>query len=169
MQGEEIFQTIPLSTIQSRRSEKKAKKKKHVNLVPKPTYLSNPKTLKAFPETFPTKMKPTKRPWQKKKKKMRQEKRKKKNGRRESEKKKWRLPCHFWTLSKFCFLRMLEPSLRSVNGFVVRFSSLSPDGDQKTAQTNFKTLLRQNFLRANGLNTARGFNLWYNFIYLSRR
>ena len=56
----------------------------HENLVPLPTYStthlpflsSNPKILKAFLKTFPTKMKPTKCPA--KEKKMRQEKRKKK-------------------------------------------------------------------------------------------
>ena len=85
----------------------------------------NPKILKAFPKTFPTKMKLTKINAQQKQK-MRQEKRKKRRGEERKEK-----------VAKFCFLGMPElykltfciwirrhRSSQSVNSFVVRFSSL---------------------------------------------
>ena len=76
-----------MSTIQSRTREKNAKN--YVTLTWKfpwkscstthlPFLSSNPKILKAFLKTFPTKMKPTKCPAREKK--MRQEKRKKKGG-----------------------------------------------------------------------------------------
>ena len=69
----------------------------------------------------------------------------KKEGRRESE------------MSKFCFLRMPElrklifciwirrpPSERPVNRFVVSFSSLEHDSDQKTTRLASKRVFRQN-------------------------
>ena len=85
-----------MSTIQSRRQKKKAKKKKHGNLAWKfpwkscsTTHLTlfstNPgKILKPFPKSFPTEMEPTNA----------QQKTKQNNGRK-SERKKSRLLCHF--------------------------------------------------------------------------
>ena len=117
-----------MSTIQSRTPKKEAKN--HVTLTWKSPWKScsiahlpflspNPKILKAFLKTLPTKMKPTK--CSARGKKMRQEKRKKKGGEK----------------AKFCFLRMPElhklifciwirrpRSVRPVNRFVVSFSSL---------------------------------------------
>ena len=118
--------------IQSRRPEEKAKK--HVTLTRKfprkscftthlPFLSSNPKILKAFPKTFPTKMKPTKYPAKAKKWGKKSERR---EGRKWKEK-----------VSRFCFLRMPKlhklifctwirrpHSSRSVNSFVVCFCSL---------------------------------------------
>ena len=128
-----------MSTIQSRTPEKEAEN--HVTLTWKPPWKScsithlpflspNPKILKAFLKTLPTKMKPTKCPARGKK--MRQEKRKKKGG--EKAKSKSQDCC---VTSKFCFLRMPElrklifciwirrpRSVRPVNQVVVSFSSL---------------------------------------------
>ena len=89
-----------ISTIQSRTPEKKAEN--HVTLTWKlpwkscsttrlPFLSSNPKILKAFLKTFPTKMKPTK--CSTKEKKMRQEKRKQSGGEKAKSKKSRRL-CH---------------------------------------------------------------------------
>ena len=77
----------------------------------------------------------------------------KKEGRRESEKYKSRLLCH----SKFCFLRMpglrklifciwirRPRSVRPVNRFVVSFSSLQHDSDQKTTRIASKHVFLQN-------------------------
>ena len=85
----------------------------------------NPKILKAFPKTFPTKMKLTKCPA-----KAKNEARKAKEEERRGEKRKEKV-------AKFCFLGMPElykltfciwirrhRSSQSVNSFVVRFSSL---------------------------------------------
>ena len=89
-----------MSTIQSRTPEKKAKETSNVD--PKismkilfhypPTFpfIYNPKIVKVFPKTFPTKMKPTKCPVREKKNVARKAK---KEGRRESEKSG--LLCHF--------------------------------------------------------------------------
>ena len=55
-----------------------------------PFLSSNPKIVKAFPKTLPTKMKPSKCPVREKEKA-----RKAKEGKKESEKKKSRLLCHF--------------------------------------------------------------------------
>ena len=127
-----------ISTIQSKTPKKKAKN--HVKLTWKfpwkscfttnPPFLSsNPKIIKAFLQTFPTKMTPTKCPAREKK--MRQEKQKKRGG--EKTKSKSQDCC---VISKFCFLRM--PKLRklifciwikrpqsvpSVNGFAVSSST----------------------------------------------
>ena len=72
------------------------------------------------------------------------------------------------TMSKFCFLRMPElrklifciwirrpPSVRPVNRFVVSFSSLQHDSDQKTTQLASKRVLKGQPLSpaANGLST----------------
>ena len=92
-----------MSTIQSRTPEKEAKN--HVTLTWKSPWKScsithlpflspNPKILKAFLKTLPTKMKPTKSPAREKK--MKQEKRKKRGGGK----------------AKFCFLCM--PELRKL-------------------------------------------------------
>ena len=61
------------------------------------------------------------------------------------------------TISKFCFLRMPElrkvifciwirraPSVRPVNRFVVSFSSLQHDSDQKTTRLASKRVFQQN-------------------------
>ena len=122
-----------ISTIQSRTPEKKAKK--HVRLTCKSPWKScsiahlpflspNPKILKAFLKTLPTKMKPNKYPARENK--MTQEK----------QKVKVKTGVSFLN-PKFCFLCMPELrkllfciwigrpwSVRPVNGFVVRFSSL---------------------------------------------
>ena len=123
-----------MSTIQSRTPEKEAKN--HVTLTWKscciahlPFLSPNPKILKAFLKTLPTKMKPTKCPAREKK--IRQEKRKKKWG--EKAKSKSQDCC----VTKFCFLRMPElrklifciwirrpRSVRPVNRFLVSSSSL---------------------------------------------
>ena len=81
-----------MSTIQSRTPKKKAKKPCNIDLnisikilfyYPPPPFLSsNPKILKAFLKTFPTKMKPTKCPAREKT----SGRKAKKEGRRESEK-----------------------------------------------------------------------------------
>ena len=89
-----------MSTIQSRRPEKKAKN--HITLTQKfpwkscftthlPFLSSNTKILKAFPKTFPTKMKPTKCPAREKN----QGRKVKEQGRKNSKEKKSRLLCHF--------------------------------------------------------------------------
>ena len=119
-----------MRTIQSRTLEKEAKN--HVTFTWKSPWKScsithlpflspNPKILKAFLKTLPTKLKPTKCPAREKKNEARKAK---KEGRRESE-------------SQDCFLRMPEllklifciwirrpRSVRPVNRFVVSFSSL---------------------------------------------
>ena len=130
-----------VSTIQSRTPEEK--EKHHVTLTWKspwkscctthlPFLSSNPKILKAFPKTFPTKMKPTKMP--SRRKKMRQEKRKKEGKSQDC--------CvthkpQNSKISKFCFLRMRElrklifcicmdqkaEKCTTCRGFMVRFSS----------------------------------------------
>ena len=99
-----------MSTIQSRTPEKEAKN--HVTLTWKSPWKScfiahlpflspNPKILKAFLKTLPTKTKPTKCPAREKK--MRQEKRKKRGGEKAKSKSQD---------SKFCFLRI--PELRKL-------------------------------------------------------
>ena len=92
----------------------------------------NPKILKAFLKTLPTKMKPTKCPAREKK--MRQEKRKKKGG----EKAKCR---NFYFLRMpelrkpiFCIWIRRPPSVRPVNRFMVSFRSLYHDSDLKTTR-----------------------------------
>ena len=105
----DLWNHTRMSTIQSRTPEKEANN--HVTLTWKSPWKScciahlpflspNPKILKAFPKTIPTKMKPTKFPAREKK--MRQEKRKKRG--EEKAKSKSQDCC----VSKFCFLRMLE-------------------------------------------------------------
>ena len=94
-------------------------------------------------------MKPTKCPAREKK--TRQEKRKKKGG--EKAKSKSQDCC----VSKFCFLRMPElrklifciwirrpRSVRPVNRFVVSFSSLQHDSDQKITRLASKRVFQQN-------------------------
>ena len=134
----DLWNHTRMSTIQSRTPEKEANN--HVTLTWKSPWKScciahlpflspNPKILKAFLKTIPTKIKPTKFPAREKK--MRQEKRKKRG--EEKAKSKSQDCC----VSKFCFLRMLELrklifciwirrpwSVRPVNRFVVSFSSL---------------------------------------------
>ena len=91
-------------------------------------------------------MKPTKYPAREKK--MRQEKRKKRGGEK----------------AKFCFLRMPElrklifciwirrlRSVRPVNRFVVSFSSLEHDSDQKTTRLASKCVFSAKSPGANGL------------------
>ena len=89
-----------MSTIQSRRPGNKAEN--YVTLTQKflwkpcfttllPFLSSNPKIVKAFPKTLPTKMKPSKCPAREKKKAGKA----KEEGKKESEKKKSRLLCHF--------------------------------------------------------------------------
>ena len=133
-----------MSTIQSRTLEKEAKN--HVTLTWKSPWKScsiahlpflspNPKILKAFLKTFPTKMKPTKCPA--KEKKMRQEKRKKKGGEKAKSKSQDCCVTFKPQNSKFCFLHMPELcklifyiwirrpwTVWPVNGFMVSFSSL---------------------------------------------
>ena len=130
-----------MSTIQSRTPEKKAKN--HVRLTCKSPWKScsiahlpflspNPKILKAFLKTRPTKMKPTKCPAREKK--VRQEKRKKREGEKGKNKSQ---DCCVTFKPNFCFLRMPELcklifciwirrpwSVQPVNGFVVSFISL---------------------------------------------
>jgi len=134
-----------MSTIQSRTPEKNAKD--YVTLNQKfpwkscstthpPFLLSNPKILKAFPKTFPTKMKPTKCTAKEKKWSKKSDKR--------GEERKWKvkvktaeLLLYPKAISEFCFLCM--PEIRKlifciwlrraqgewpVNGFIVSFSSL---------------------------------------------
>ena len=90
-----------MNVIQSRKTEKKGNKPCNIDLkistkilfqsTDLPFLSSEPKILKAFPNTFPTKMKPTKSPA--KEKKMRQKN--ENEGKRESKTLKSRLPCHF--------------------------------------------------------------------------
>ena len=133
--------------IQKRTPEKKAKN--NVTLTWKlpwkccstthlPFLSSNPKILKAFLKTFPTKMKPTKCPAREKK--MRQEKRKKKGGEKAESKSQdccvtfkpknyleILLSAHARTSHKLIFYIWIRrpQSVRPVNGLVVSFSSLS--------------------------------------------
>ena len=124
-----------ISTIQSRTPRKKAKN--HVTLTWKspwkscsathlPFLLSNPKILKAFLNTFPTKMKPTKCPAREKK--IRQEKWKKRGA--EKAKSKSQDGCDiFLRMSELrklilCIWIRRPRSVWPVNGFVVSFSSL---------------------------------------------
>ena len=132
-----------MSTIQSRTPEKEAKNPvtltwkspwKSCSIAHLPFLSPNPKILKAFLKTLPTKIKPTKCPAREKK--MRQEKRKKRG-----EERKWKVKdktaVSLLNLSKFCFLHMPElrklifciwirrpRSVWPVNWFVVSFSSL---------------------------------------------
>ena len=129
-----------MSTIQSRTPEKEAKNHvtrtwkspwKSCSITHLPFLSSNPKILKAFLKTFPTKMKPTKCPA--KEKKMRQ-----KNWKRgEERKRKVEVKTAVSLCQKFCFLCMPELhklifciwirrlwSVWPVNGFMVSFSSL---------------------------------------------
>ena len=98
-------------------------------------------------------LEPTKCPRKQKKNEARKAK---KEGRTESEKEKLRLLRHFKT-PKICFLRIPElrklifcisirrsRSLRPVNGFVVSFSSLQHDSDQKTARLASKRVFPHN-------------------------
>ena len=130
-----------MTTIQSRIPEKEAKN--HVTLTWKspwkfcsiahlPFLSPNPKILKAFLKTLPTKMKPTKCPAREKKNEARKAKK-----RGEERKRKVNVKTAVSLLCQFCFLRMPElrklifciwitrpPSVRPVNRFVVSFSSL---------------------------------------------
>ena len=127
-----------MSTIQSRKLEKRPKKPCNTDLKISmksllhypPTFLStDSKMMKGFSETLPTKIKPTKCPASWKKNEARKAKI---EGRRESE--KWKSKVS--KMSKFCFLRMPElckrlfctwlkrpRSVQPLNGFVGRFSS----------------------------------------------
>ena len=146
MQSEEIFQTIPEWAQFSQGHRRKRQKPctltwkspwKSCSIAHLPFLSPNPKILKAFLKTLPTKTKPTKCP-AREKKKMRQEKRKKRGGKKATSKSQ---DCCVTfkpkTISKFCFLRMHElhklifciwirrlRSVRPVNWFVVSFSSL---------------------------------------------
>ena len=135
-----------MSTIQSRTPEKEAKNHvtrtwkspwKSCSITHLPFLSPNPKILKAFLKTLPTKMKPTKCPAREKK--MRQEKQKKRGG------------------EKFCFLCMRKlrklilciwirrpPSVRPVNSFVVSFSFLWHNSDQRTTQLASKRVFGHN-------------------------
>ena len=135
-----------ISTIQSRTPEKEGKN--HVTLTWKSPWKScsiahlpflspNPKILKAFLKSIPTKMKPTKCPTRDKKKRG---KKSEKRGEQRKRKVKFKTVVSLLNpkpISKFCFLCM--PKLRKlifciwnrrpwsvwpVNGFVVGFSSL---------------------------------------------
>ena len=135
-----------MSTTQSRTPEKEAKNHvtrtwkspwKSCSIAHLPFLSPNPKTLKAFLKTLPTKMKPIKCPAREKKKWG-----KKSEKRREERKRKVNVKTAVSllnpkTMSKFCFLRMPElrkqifciwirrpPSVRPMNRFVVSFSSL---------------------------------------------
>ena len=133
-----------MSTIQSRTPEKEAKN--HVALTWKSPWKScsiahlaflspNPKILKAFLKTIPTKMKPTKCPAREKKCGKKSEKR----GEERERKVKVKTAVSLLNpkISKFCFQRMPELrklifciwirrpwNVRPVNRFVVSFSSL---------------------------------------------
>ena len=158
MQSEEIFQSYHtrMSTIQSRTWEKKAKN--HVTLTWKfpckscsithlPFLLYNPKVVKAFLKTFPTKMKPTKCPAK--------EKQKKRGGEKTKSKSQdyyvtfnltWKLTrnCAFCTCI-FCIWIRRPRSLRPVNGFKVSFSILKHKSEQKIVWLHSKRVFRQNF------------------------
>ena len=152
-----------MSTIQSRILEKEAKN--HVTLTWKSPWKScsahlpflspNPKILKAFLKTIPTKMKPTKCPAREKKWGKKSEKRGEERKRKVKVKTAVSL-LNPKTMSKFCFLRMPELcklifciwirrpwSVRPVNRFVVSFSSLQHDSDQKTTRLASKRVFRQ--------------------------
>ena len=115
-----------------------------------PFLLPNPKILKAFLKAFSTKMKPTKcpaneKPWGNKSE-TRGEERKRKV--------KVKIAVSLLnpkTILKFCFLRMPElcklifciwikipRCVRPANGFLVSFSSLKHDSDQKTTRLTSK-------------------------------
>ena len=133
-----------ISIIQSKTPKKKAKN--HVTLTWKfpwkscsithlPFLSPNPKILKAFLKTLPTKMKPTKCPAREKK----WGKKSKKRGEERKQKVKFKTAVSLLnpkTISKFCFLPMPKlrklifciwikrpQSVRSVNGFAVSFST----------------------------------------------
>ena len=152
-----------MSTIQSRTPEKKAKNYvtltwkspwKSCSIAHLPFLSPNPKTLKTFLKTIPTKMKPTKCPAREKKWGKKSEKRV------EERKRKVKVKTAVSLLNpktKFCFLRMPELrklifyiwirrpwSVRPVNRFVVSFSSLKRDSDQKTTWVPSKRVFRQN-------------------------
>ena len=163
MQSEEIFQSYHtrMSTIQSRTWEKKAKN--HVTLTWKfpckscsithlPFLLYNPKILKAFLKTFPTKMKPTKCPAKEKQKKRGGEKTKSKS-------QDYYVTFNLtWKLTRncaFCTCRTLQANIlhldqkaaksTSCNGFKVSFSSLKHNSEQKIVWLHSKRIFRQNF------------------------
>ena len=141
-----------MSTIQSRTPEKKAKN--HVRLIrklprkscsttPLPFLSPNPKILKAFLKTFPTKMKPTRSPAK--------EKKLGEKGKSKTQ------DCCVPFKPKFCFLHVPElstlifciwirrtQSVRPVNGLVVSFCCLWHDGDQKTTRLASTCVFRQN-------------------------
>ena len=166
MQGEEIFQNpTRISTIRSRRPEKK--QKNHLTLTRKfpwkscftthPHFLSsNPKVLKAFPKTLPTKMKPTKCPA--KGKNIRQEKRKKRGGKKAKRKSQVKsrnfafCACpNFASWYFACESEDHEMYVRPANSFVVRFYKLFIAGKWlENRSTSFKTCFSAKFPRANG-------------------
>ena len=121
----------------------------HENLVPLPTYLS-------FLKTFPTKMKPSKCPAREKK----WGKKSQKGGEERKRKVKVKSAVSLFNpkpVSKFYFLHMPElcklmvciwikrlQSVQPVNGFVVSFSSLQQNSDQKTTRLASKHVFQQN-------------------------
>ena len=146
MQSEEIFQTIP-ERAQFSQGHRRKKEKNHVTLTWKSPWKScsiahlpflspNPKILKAFIKTLPTKMRPTKCPAREKKRGKKSEKRSEERKRKVKVKTAVSL-LNSKTISRFCFLHMPElcklifciwirrpRSVWPVNGFVASFSSL---------------------------------------------
>ena len=164
VQSEEIFQTIPEWSPFTQGDPRKRQKTMshwpehfHENLVPLPTYLS-------FLKTFPTKMKPSKCPAREKK----WGKKSQKGGEERKRKVKVKSAVSLFNpkpVSKFYFLRMPElrkllvciwikrlRSVQPVNGFVVSFSSLQQNSDQKTTRLASKHVFQQNLQGANGLS-----------------
>ena len=156
VQSEEIFQTIPeWSPFTQGDPRKRQKTMSHwpehfrENLVPLPTYLS-------FLKTFPTKMKPSKCPAREKK----WGKKSQKGGEERKRKVKVKSAVSLFNpkpVSKFYFLHMPElcklmvciwikrlQSVQPVNGFVVSFSSLQQNSDQKTTRLASKHVFQQN-------------------------
>ena len=164
VQSEEIFQTIPEWSPFTQGDPRKRQKTMshwpehfHENLVPLPTYLS-------FLKTFPTKMKPSKCPAREKK----WGKKSQKGGEERKRKVKVKSAVSLFNpkpVSKFYFLHMPElcklmvciwikrlQSVQPVNGFVVSFSSLQQNSDQKTTRLASKHVFQQNLQGANGLS-----------------
>ena len=151
VQSEEIFQTIPEWSPFTQGDPRKRQKTMshwpehfHENLVPLPTYLS-------LLKTFPTKMKPSKCParekkWGKKSQKGGEEgKRKVKVKSAVSLFNLFQTFQHAWTLqANVCIWIKRLQSVQPVNGFVVSFSSLQQNSDQKTTRLASKHVFQQN-------------------------
>ena len=161
VQSEENCQTIPEWSQFSQGHPRKRQKTMshwpehfHENLVPLPTYLS-------FLKTFPTKMKPTKCPAREKK----WGKKSQKGGEERKRKVKVKTAVSLFNpklVSKFYFLRMPERrklmvciwikrlrSVQPVKSFVVSFSSLQHNSDQKTSRLNmfFSNIFRREWVK----------------------